>query len=177
MLGICMALIDDEEDKKAFERLVNKYERKLYRESIRILKEKRLAEEAVWETFYKIAENFQKVNNLPVYKMEAYLIITIRNASYGIYNIEKKHLSDYTCDKINEIPDDEKFNDFEVDDLANAINGLEEKYKTVVTYYYYYGHSAKEISTIMGVSKNTVYSYLRKAKKLLFEELRGDIDE
>ena len=65
MLPIYMALIDDEEDKSDFENIVNKYERKLYREAFKILNSHELAEEAVWEAFYRIAENFKKVHNLP----------------------------------------------------------------------------------------------------------------
>ena len=30
MLGVCMALIDDEKDKKAFEKLYNKYKNKVH---------------------------------------------------------------------------------------------------------------------------------------------------
>jgi RNA polymerase sigma-70 factor, ECF subfamily len=43
MLGVCMALIDDEEDKSDFENIVNKYERKLYREAFKILNSHELA--------------------------------------------------------------------------------------------------------------------------------------
>ena len=37
MMPIYMALIDDEEDKSDFENIVNKYERKLYREAFMML--------------------------------------------------------------------------------------------------------------------------------------------
>ena len=58
MLAICLALINDDEDKKSFEQLVKKFEKKLYTESFKILRSHELAEEAVWETFYRIADNF-----------------------------------------------------------------------------------------------------------------------
>ena len=67
MLAICLALINDDEDKKSFEQLVKKFEKKLYTESFKILRSHELAEEAVWETFYRIADNFHKIHNLPVY--------------------------------------------------------------------------------------------------------------
>ena len=44
MLPIYMALIDDEKDKSNFEDIVNKYERKLYREAFKILNSHELAE-------------------------------------------------------------------------------------------------------------------------------------
>ena len=54
---------------------------------------------------------------------------------------------------------------------------LEEKYKVAITYFYYYGHNADETAKLMGVSRNAVYKYLRKAEQILFEKLRGDISE
>ena len=38
MLAICLALINDDEDKKSFEQLVKKFEKKLYTESFKILR-------------------------------------------------------------------------------------------------------------------------------------------
>ena len=38
MLGVCTALIDDEKDKKAFEKLYNKYKNKVHAISLNILK-------------------------------------------------------------------------------------------------------------------------------------------
>ena len=158
MLPIYMALIDDEEDKSDFENIVNKYERKLYREAFKILNSHELAEEAVWEAFYRIADNFKKVHNLPVYKMDAYLIITIRRASFED--------SEY-------VPDIANLNEYDISDLTNAIGQLEDKYKAVITYFYYYGHNANETADLMGISRNTVYKYLRKAEAILLEKLRG----
>lgn len=39
------------------------------------------------------------------------------------------------------------------------------------------GHNADETAKLMGVSRNAVYKYLRKAEQILFEKLRGDISE
>ena len=58
MLPIYMALIDDEEDKSDFENIVNKYERKLYREAFKILNSHELAEEAVWGGFLQDSRKF-----------------------------------------------------------------------------------------------------------------------
>lgn len=177
MLSVCLTLIDDDEDKKSFERLVKKYEKKLYNESFKILRSHELAEEAVWDAFYRIADNFQKIINLPVYKMEAYLIITIKNVSYRLYNNEKKHFENDSHDEVKDVPAADEFNDYNVADLSKAISELEEKYKVAITYFYYYGHNADETAKLMGVSRNAVYKYLRKAEQILFEKLRGDINE
>jgi RNA polymerase sigma-70 factor (ECF subfamily) len=177
MLAVCMAMIDDDNDKIKFENIVEKYERRLYRESFKILKSHELAEEAVWETFFRIANNFKKVYDLPVYKMEAYLIITIKRTSYQIYNKEKKYFENESLDDMEYTPDIGTFNEYDVSDLTKAVGELEEKYRTAITYFYYYGHNANETAALMGVSRNAVYKYLRKAEQLLLKELRGDSNE
>lgn len=173
MLALCLAMIDNVEDKNDFENLVNKYERRMYREAVGILGSHELAEEAVWEAFYRIAENFKKVHNLPLYKMEAYLIITIRRASYRAYNKEKKYFENDSFEDSEYVPDIAKLNEYDISDLTNAIGQLEDKYKAVITYFYYYGHNANETADLMGISRNTVYKYLRKAEAILLEKLRG----
>ena len=42
MLTVCLTLINDDEDKKSFEQLVKKFEKKLYTESCKIFKKKKI---------------------------------------------------------------------------------------------------------------------------------------
>ena len=72
---IYMSLIDDEEDKKAFEKLYNKYKNKAYLGAMDFLNNSSLAEECVSETFLSIAKNFQIVNNLKPNKQLKYIVI------------------------------------------------------------------------------------------------------
>ncbi len=177
MLSVCLMLIDNDEDKKSFEKLVKKYEKKLYYVSFRILKSHELAEEAVWDAFYRIADNFQTINNLPKYKLEAYLIITTRNVSYRLYRKEKKHFDNDSHEEIKDVFYADEFDDYDIVDLSGAVSELDEKYKAAITYFYYYGHNAYETSKLLGVSQNAVYKYLKKAEQILLEKLRGDISE
>jgi RNA polymerase sigma-70 factor (ECF subfamily) len=169
-----MALIDDEDDKKAFEKLVHAYEKKLYAISYAILRSHSLAEDAVWRTFFGIAKNFQKINSLPVHKLEAYLIKSIRNASFVIYNSEKRHSHNISVEQ-NEmiLPDTDSFEKYNVLVLENAISELNERYQSVIAYMFYYGMSADETATAMHISKRTVYKYRNAALKILAEKLGG----
>ena len=168
---VCMALNDDEEDKKAFSRLVEKYERKMYREAYKILNDKALAEEALWDGFYNVAVNIKKIHNLPVDKIEAYLIIIIRNSSYRKYNEEKKYREEARFDDNISTPDITEIIKYDKIELASLIDKLDEKYRSVLIYYYYYGNTVREIAKIMGISKSAVSNYLNKAIKLLNDEL------
>lgn len=101
------------------------------------------------------------------------MIITIRRASYRAYNKEKKYFENDSFEDSEYVPDIAKLNEYDISDLTNAIGQLEDKYKAVITYFYYYGHNANETADLMGISRNTVYKYLRKAEAILLEKLRG----
>ena len=101
------------------------------------------------------------------------MIITIRRASYRIYNTEKKYFENDSFEDSEYVPDIAKLNEYDISDLTNAIGQLKDKYKAVITYFYYYGHNANETADLMGISRNTVYKYLRKAETILLEKLRG----
>ena len=177
MLTVCLAMIDNDDDRKSFERLVEKYQNKLYHEAYKVLNSHDLSENAVWETFYKIAENFQFVYNLPVHKMEAYLIITIKRESYKISNKEKLYLNRGTMSEAEKRLNFDWFEHMDNTIILQAVTELDEKYKAVLAYVYYYGHSAVETAKIMGISKRTVYKYLNKAHKKLSERLNDGYDK
>ena len=87
--ALFLAMIDGEVDKLAFEQLVHNYERRLFRVAMAILKNKTAAEDAVCETFFRVAKCFQKVNSLNVHEIDAYMIISIRSVCFQMYNKEK----------------------------------------------------------------------------------------
>lgn len=61
------------------------------------------------------------------------------------------------------------------DDNENAVMeeilALPQKYKDVIYLFYYEGYTAPEISNILGMKENTIYSHLRRAKLMLKEKL------
>lgn len=57
-----MALIDDEKDKKAFEKLYNKYKNKVHAISLNILKMNNLLRNQLLTLFYRWLNVFKKLN-------------------------------------------------------------------------------------------------------------------
>lgn len=175
MLAMMMALIDDESDKEKFERLYNKYCGKMLGLAYTILHSRSLAEEAVSEAFLNTAKCFQKIHNLNLRDLEAYLVITVRNTSINILKKEKRSFA------VEELFDSAQL-DFEksiyrADEsrLDEALKCLDTRLQAVIAYKYYYGYSIKEIADIMGVSKRTVDNLIARAKAMLLKELEGDI--
>lgn len=176
MLGICMALIDDESSQAEFNDLVLKYEKRLYGCAYGILHNTALAEEAVWEAFFAIAKNFEKIKVRAINSIEAYLIITLKNCCYKIYNKEKNHIQAVSIETVSEIeqPSFDEFSNYEFSDLCDALKNLRDVYQSVIAYMLYYEYSADSTAELMGISRSTVYKYLNGAKKALCEELEVD---
>ncbi len=59
-------------------------------------------------------------------------------------------------------------------DILEAVRSLPPKYKNVVYLHYYEGYTAPEIANILHKNVNTIYTYLTRSKKVLYEKLGGD---
>ena len=59
-------------------------------------------------------------------------------------------------------------------DVLEAVSSLPPKYKNVVFLHYYEGYTAPEIANILHKNVNTIYTYLTRSKKVLYEKLGGD---
>ena len=62
-------------------------------------------------------------------------------------------------------------------EVLEAVLSLPAKYKDVVYLHYYEGYTAPEISRILRMNLNTVYTRLTRAKEILRNKLGGDHDE
>lgn len=60
-------------------------------------------------------------------------------------------------------------------DILLTILSLPQKYRQVIYLYYYEGYSAVEISKLLNKNTNTVYTLMARAKKMLKDELAGEI--
>ncbi len=62
-------------------------------------------------------------------------------------------------------------------EVLEAVLQLPERYRQVIYFYYYEGYSAVEIADILGKKKNTVYTWLSRAKGILRKNLEGEIPD
>src|SRR5699024_1934492 len=74
---------------------------------------------------------------------------------------------DEIIEKPSEMPQDNR-------EVLEAVLELPEKYRDVVYLYYYEEYTAPEIGRILGKKENTVYTLLKRARKILKDKLGGD---
>lgn len=178
MLGVCLTFRESrrekKEEKKEFEKLIHCHKGKMYGYVYNKLHSRELAEEVVWDTFFALSRSYEKLRDMNPYQLEAYIFISLRNMMYRKFHKEQKHIDNEPIDSALDMPDfdAEQFENCDYIDLANAVKQLAPKYQSVITYIYYYNITASEAADIMGVSRSTVYNYLREAMEILHRKLK-----
>lgn len=175
MLALYMTLLDNEEDKELFEKLYYSQKSKLYNIAFRILKNEHWAEEAVSETFLNVAKSFQKVNSLSSHKIEAYIVITIKNVCRNKKKVETKN------DFIEEFENQDEIllsdsDIYSVDDafLREKIAMMSEADKEMLLLFYFYEFSLKDIAKMKNASVNAIQHRIGYARANLKRLMRGE---
>lgn len=94
-------------------------------------------------------------------------------------NACKDHLKSFfhrhvvSFDEISELPYEQKLTD-ENSDVLDAVLSLPEKNRSVVYLHYYEDYTAPEISRLLHINVNTVYTLLTRSKELLRRKLEGE---
>ena len=151
MLAVCMTLIDNDKDQTSFEDFYYRNRQIAYAFAYKILNNSALAEEACANAFFNIAKCFKKIHNYSLHDMDAYLIRTIRNACYAIYNKENQNPTSSIFDlKVEDEPSEDFYDDIDLDLLIDAVRKLDDKLKSVIAYKVYYDLTADEIREYRG---------------------------
>lgn len=165
---ISMALIEGEDNIKRFEKLYIKYRDKAYRTAYKILRSEILAEDAVSESFLKIAMNFQNIQKLNSHKIGAYIVITVRNTSLNLLKKENRiETVDYD-DEIEYVPNTDNIS---TQRLSEIIGRLTETDQEIIYLRYTLGLKYNEIAIALSISSDAARQRMRYAMLHLKKEL------
>lgn len=166
-------------DLRAFELLVNQYEKLVFFVINRLVQNKQNKEDICQEVFIKIH------HSLPSFRFQSKLSTWIARIAYLTavnYLKSNKGKSSY---EYRENIDDYYFTDDnpEVELIKkntsvyvnHLIDQMPYQYKTVLTLYHLNEFSLAEIKEITGIPEGTVKSYLFRARKILKEKLEKDL--
>ena len=169
---IYMALVDDE-DIPEFEKLYEKYKQLLYNLAFSILNNHHDAEEAVQETFIKIADTFTNVLQIPCNELTSYIVIICKNISINKYN-KNKRASEHTIRLNENLTASDVFSVSESKEaLMKALSQLPQDYKDVIFLFDLQGLSAKEAAMLLGISEGNVRIKAFRAREMLRKLLKG----
>jgi RNA polymerase sigma-70 factor (ECF subfamily) len=133
VLAIYLSIIDTEEEKNQFEHLYTTYKQNMYAIAYDVLKNKEDAEDAVHQSFLKIADNFTKVLQIFCNEIKAYVVIISRNTAIDMYRQNKNRATHTTELNETEIVDESYFENKDYDGLLKAIEQLPQIYKDVLS--------------------------------------------
>lgn len=174
-------------DVDAFEELIKDYKKVAYNIALRVLRNVEDAEDASQEALIKVYKNIQNFNMQSTFKVWMYRIVVNTCLDFK----RKKSISAVSIDEsidlggMNEVhreiaddsgnPDalvEKNFNSKLVND---AVNKLDDDYKTIIVLRDIQGFSYSEIAEILSCNLGTVKSRLNRARKSLKEILENEL--
>lgn len=155
-------------NKESFGILIKNNKEYLYKMAFLYVKDEQDAIEVIHETVYRAFLNIEKLKKAKFFN--TWITRILINVSIDFLKKKEKNeiLDESTPIKKErcEISTEEKL------DLYNAIDLLNDNYKTVIIMMYFNDMKIKDISKVMETPENTVKTYLRRAKQALGEILK-----
>lgn len=179
MLAICFQMLKSDEDRSEFEKLYNKYRNLMFYIAQDILKNHHLAEDAVSQTFIKLAENFDTIlefGDIQNARTKAYVSVSVKNTALGMYNKEHRVYSidevEYKMESDNELDELDKYIESEsYDNIAKEFMNLPEDARHVLQSYAIFEHDINSLSKEFGISTESVKKKIYRARILLKKRL------
>lgn len=167
-----------EKEKSKVESLYEKYKFLLLKISKDILKDTNLAEDIVHQTFVKVIENMDKIDNIDSSKTRNFLAIICRNLSLNMYkNIKQK---EFLYD--DEIGIEEKHTNMPIEEIIisnSTVDLIIEEilklpiiYRDVLLLEKIYGYDRIKIANILEVSIENINKRSQRARYKLSEVLK-----
>lgn len=156
-------------DDDAFETLIDLYEKYLYKMAFLYVKNEQDALDIYQETVLKTYMNISKLKDPQSFK--SWITRILINTAHSKHKNFTKFKNDFNEDCIT---DYSYLNIEEKLDLYDAIDVLDEKYRTPIILQYFYDLTIQQISEITNTNENTIKTNLRRAKKKMYDSLKED---
>ena len=146
----------------------DEHARMLYRIAYTYMKNPYDSEDALQECFVRYIRS--RVTFADPQHEKGWLIVTVSNICRDM--LKSRHRQQESLDEHTELAAPEP----ETEAVLEAILKLPDRYKAAIYLHYYEGYSVKEIAAMLHQPSNTVKTWLSRARKLLKNELGGDLD-
>ena len=180
MLAFYLSLIDNDNDRKLFERIYYAHRKQMLTLAFAILEDEDDAEDLVHDVFCNIAEKYmQSLQNIKNEQdMKNYLLKAAKNSALNKKRDTKPHISlqesEYMLNKDN-LNDNEFLdmicNNISYQEVLEAIRTLDKKYEDVLYLHFVIGMTVPEVAEHLNRNKQTVKKQLLRGKILLLEKL------
>lgn len=163
MLSSLIATVDSPTDKELITQLYNTYKQFMYNISMSILGKREDAEDAVQDSFVRIIDNLDKINNPYSRKTKSYITVITKNVCLDM--IRRNH---------NDEELEDSYTDFEngnatYEQIIKNLKQLPPRLKNIAFLFFVQRLSPKEIGEMLNINTNTVYAYVSRIRKILLD--------
>ncbi|WP_297436750.1 RNA polymerase sigma factor [uncultured Clostridium sp.] len=160
-------------DTEAFSNIIDEFSNLVFKVSYNILNDRELSNECVNETFFKVWTHVKKFN-MGANSFKNWICTIAKYTAIDILRKEKRHDNNlYIEDILEDIP----INDVEIEDsivIKQVIDELNEVDREIFIRKFYRDEKTSKIAKDMGISENSVYLRVSRAKKALAKKIKGD---
>ena len=167
---IYLTMIEAEEDRHRFLSLYRRYKKLMLYIAHDILHDPHDAEDAVHQSFVKLAEHMATIPDGPCPRTRNLVVTVAERKAIDLYRSRQRH-PETELDEQTVWPAPP-----EGGGLADAMASLPPRYREVLLLKYYNGYSAREIAGFLSATPDAVTQTLHRARKKLAEILdeRGE---
>ncbi len=185
MLAAASSEIKNEYEREFITALYSKYYLRLKKRALAILHDQDEAEEVVQESFVKFMEHLPTLMDLDKNVLPAYIMTTVKNLSISRFREKKSELKRHFAIDGNDssafladnrpLPEDLYLQKEKLQELANVLSLLPERYRILLEAKYILEESDKNIAEMIGISEQSVRMYLTRARRQAFTLLEEGI--
>lgn len=168
MISMCLAMLADDSEREYFLKIHTEHEALMMQTALKKLKDQSLAEDAVQESWLRVAASFKNILVLDWDAIGGYLVILVRNVCYDMRQKENK---------TEEIPEgwdtpapSEKGGILRR--IVEIIQAMPPAYRDILEMKYVMEYTNREIGHKLKVNESTVASRVMRGRTLLMETLR-----
>ena len=181
MLAFYMAFIDDEDDREKFEMLCNEYRKRMVYIAYSALGNNEDAEDAVHDTFIKIARNMNSIGDPKSNEALSYVLKATKNTAINLSKKNTTRNKHIHLEDVENMTDEHFFEKLSVskdyEKIVSAIRNLNDTYRDVMFYHYVCEMKIKDIADLLGKKNSAVRQQLVRGKKMLIEILEKEWSE
>lgn len=170
MIFLCLAMLSDDTEQASFLKFYSEYETMLYQVALSVLHDPAFAEDAVQESWLRIAMSFHRIMELKKHSIKGYLSILVKNVCVDMNR--KKAVQEELLE--NWKPPDLSMCVDILDMVTMLIRGMPVQYREILERKYILGYSNREIARSLELNESTVASRAMCGRILLADILRKE---
>lgn len=168
-----LMVIDEPKKKRKFVLIYERYRYLVYKVVFDVLQDSYLAEDALQETFWKIAKSMEKLGEAEELRTKRYIITVAKGAAIDIYRKRKRQMKkEIYVDELSNVAEPCTYMETDVENaVLDILKNLPVKYRDVFLLKYSSNLENEEIAQLLGITEAVVRKRISRGKVMIQEAL------